>query len=157
MKNVSKIGLIVAIISIWGIRNYVVFGQATASFSSLSGIEKIVAERETQRFAAQVSQDFGILENVLADDLVYVHSSGLVDTKASFIKSIKDGKLKYLQMTAEEMKVRVYGKTAIITGTCAAKLLSNAQELNLRFRYTDMYVKRKGNWQLVSWQSLRLP
>jgi hypothetical protein len=93
----------------------------------------------------------------MGEDIIYCHSNGLIDTKASFIQSIKDGKLVYNEMTADELKVRVYDKTAVITGVCTAKVVSNGQQLNTRFRFTDVYVKRKEGWQMVTWQSLRLP
>jgi ketosteroid isomerase-like protein len=119
--------------------------------------ETLVADIEKKRFAALVSKDYAYLNQVMGEDIIYCHSNGLIDTKASFIQSIKDGKLVYNEMTADELKVRVYDKTAVITGVCTAKVVSNGQQLNTRFRFTDVYVKRKEGWQMVTWQSLRLP
>ena len=124
---------------------------------SQTSTENAVAEIEKQRFAALVSKDYGYLDKVLAEDLFYCHSSGLIDNKTSFIQSIKDGKLTYQEMNVEKLKVRTYGKTAVITGTCGAKVLSHGQQLNTRFRFTDVYVQSKVGWQMVSWQSLRIP
>lgn len=156
MKDLKKISLLLAIVSVWILRSYWSNAQSTAGFATLSNTEQAVVEVEKQRFAAQVNLDYGFLEKSLGDDLHYCHSNGLIDTKNSFLQSMRDGKLRYLQLNIEEIKVRVYGKTAIITGVCAAKVLSNGQELNTRFKYTDAYVKRKGQWQLVTWQSLRM-
>jgi hypothetical protein len=149
MKSLSKFTLIAAILTLWVLKSYVVLSQTSA--------ESVVTEIEKQRFAAFVSKDYAYLDKVLADDLFYCHSSGLIDTKTSFIQSMKDGKLIYQEMNVEELKVRIYGKTAVITGVCGAKVLSNGQQLNTRFRFTDVYVKSKGGWQMVTWQSLRLP
>ncbi len=150
MKNkLSRLPFIAAILTLWILKSYVALSQTST--------EKTVAEIEKQRFAALVSKDFGYLDKVLAEDLFYCHSSGLIDTKNSFIQSIKDGKLTYQEMNVEELKVRIYGKTAVITGVCGAKVLSNGQQLNTRFRFTDVYVKSKAGWQMVSWQSLRVP
>lgn len=149
MKNLSRLTFIAAILTLWVLKSYVALSQTTT--------EGVVAEIEKQRFAALVSKDYMYLDKVLADDLFYCHSNGLIDTKVSFIQSIKDGKLTYQEMNAEELKVRIYGKTAVITGVCGAKVLSNGQQLNTRFRFTDVYVKSKAGWQMVSWQSLRMP
>jgi hypothetical protein len=149
MKTLSKFTLIAAIFTLWVLKSYVVLSQTSA--------ESVVAEIETQRFAAFVSKDYTYLDKVLADDLFYCHSNALIDTKSSLIQSLKDGKLTYQEMTPEEIKVRIYGKTAVITGLCAAKVLSNGQQINTKFRFTDVYVKNKVGWQMVSWQSLRLP
>ncbi|MCU0341810.1 MAG: nuclear transport factor 2 family protein [Spirosomaceae bacterium] len=155
MKKLQKFILLFGIACTWVLRSYLIHGQNTASFSTLSKAEQAVAQVEKQRFEAQVNQDFEALDKLIGEDLVYCHSSGLIDTKNSFLQSMRDGKLRYVQLNIEEIKVRMYGKTAIITGICGAKILSNGQELNTRFKYTDVYVKRKGQWQLVTWQSLR--
>ncbi|MEI7587496.1 nuclear transport factor 2 family protein [Runella sp.] len=150
MKNkLSRLPFIAAILTLWVLKSYVALSQTST--------ENAVAEIEKQRFAALVSKDYGYLDKVLAEDLFYCHSSGLIDNKTSFIQSIKDGKLTYQEMNVEKLKVRTYGKTAVITGTCGAKVLSNGQQLNTRFRFTDVYVKSKVGWQMVSWQSLRIP
>ncbi len=114
--------------------------------------EQAVMDTEKMRFEAQVKKDYGTLEKVLADDLFYTHSSGTTDSKTSYIQSIKDGKSAYEAITPEEMKVRIYGKMAIINGTCSIKMPTT----NLHLRYTDVYIKRKGQWQMVAWQSLKL-
>ena len=117
-----------------------------------SSDEEAVKAVENQRFEAQVKKDLAALEILLGDDLVYNHSSGNTDTKASYIQSIKDGKSVYDAITSEEMKVRVYGKIAVINGICSIKMPT----ANLRLKYTDVYAKRKGKWQMISWQSLKL-
>jgi len=149
MKNISRFTLIAALLTLWVFKSYVVRSQ--------NATETTVADLEKQRFAALVSKDYAYLDKVLAEDLYYCHSNGLIDNKTSFIQSIKDGKLTYQEMVPEELKVRVYGKTAVITGLCSAKVLSNGQQINTRFRFTDVYVKNKAGWQIVSWQSLRIP
>jgi len=149
MKTHSKFTIVTVIFTLWVLMSYVALPQ--------NSTEEIIAGLEKQRFAAMVNKDFVFLEKINADDLVYCHSSGLVDTKASFIQTLKDGKLAYKVMDAEELRVRVYGKTAIINGIAVAKIISNGQEINTKFRFTDVYVKRKKSWQLVTWQSLKLP
>jgi len=149
MTTLSRFTLTAALLTLWVFKSYVVWSQTST--------ETAVVNIEKERFAALVSKDYAYLDKVLADDLYYCHSNGLIDTKSSFVQSIKDGKLTYQEMVPEELKVRIYGKTAVITGQCAAKVLSNGQQLNTRFRFTDVYVKNKAGWQMVSWQSLRIP
>jgi len=149
MKNLSRFTLVGAILLLWVFKSYVALSQTTK--------ETLVADIEKKRFTALVNKDYAYLDQVMGEDIIYCHSNGLIDTKASFIQSIKDGKLVYNEMTADELKVRIYDKTAVITGVCTAKVVSNGQQLNTRFRFTDVYVKRKEGWQMVTWQSLRLP
>ena len=120
-----------------------------------SNDEKAVIDTERRRFDAQVSKDYAMLDKVLADDLIYAHSNGNTDTKQSYIESIRSGKSNYGAIDVVEQNVRVYGNTAVIKGICQIKNVPPAADLKLS--YTDVYVKKKGQWQMVTWQSLRLP
>ncbi|WP_246169173.1 nuclear transport factor 2 family protein [Rudanella paleaurantiibacter] len=128
-----------------------------ATVFAQSADEKAVLAAEKARFDAQVAKDYDALGKLLTDDLVYTHSNGNVDGKESFIQSIKDGKSSYNTIDVKEQKVRVYGNTAIINGRCDIKMNAPDGKLtDLRLRYTDVYVKRNGRWQMATWQSLRL-
>ncbi len=121
-----------------------------------SADQKAVLDAEKQRFEAQVSKNYAVLDRVLADDLVYTHSHGGSDTKQSYIQSIRDGKSKYDSINTEEQNVRLYGNTAVINGMCMVKALSNGETINTHLKYTDVYVRKGKQWQMVAWQSIRL-
>ncbi|QIP16092.1 nuclear transport factor 2 family protein [Spirosoma aureum] len=121
-----------------------------------SADEKAVIAAEKQRFEAQVSKNYAVLDQVLANDLVYTHSNGNTDTKQSYIQSIRDGKSKYDAINVEEQKVRVYGNTAIINGICMVKALNNGETINTHLKYTDVYVRNGKQWQMVTWQSFKM-
>jgi hypothetical protein len=121
-----------------------------------SGDEKAVMDAEKQRFDAQVSKDYAVLDKLLADDLIYAHSNGNTDGKQSYIQSIRDGKSNYVGLQPQEQKVRVYGNTAVVNGIVQVKMNNNNQPTEFKLRYTDVYVKKGGQWQMVAWQSLRL-
>lgn len=129
---------------------------ATTAGVAMSADEKAVMAAEKQRFDAQVSKNYTVLEQVLANDLIYTHSNGNTDGKQSYIQSIRDGKSNYAAIDPQEQKVRVYGNTAIINGVCLVKMNNNNQPTELKLRYTDVYVKNGNQWQMVAWQSLRM-
>ncbi len=123
-----------------------------------SAAEQEVLKTEKDRFAAQVSKNYSVLDQTIGEDLYYVHSNGNIDTKESFIQGIKDGSRSYNDITMEETKVRIYyGNTAIVNGICTYfRTAENGQPNNLRLRYTNVYVKRGKQWQMVTWQSYRM-
>ncbi|OIN59913.1 nuclear transport factor 2 family protein [Arsenicibacter rosenii] len=121
-----------------------------------SADEKALIATEKERFNAQITRDPNVLDKVLADDLVYTHSSGQVDSKQSFIQSIKEAKMVYEQINVEEQKVRIYGRIAVVNGVCTIKAINNGQPMNLKLRYTDAYKRKGKQWQLITWQSLRI-
>jgi hypothetical protein len=117
--------------------------------------EQAVRQAEDRRIKATIEDDFATLEAVLADDLTYGHSNGVVDSKASYLEALRSGKTKYLSIDRAPSVVRIYGETAIVTGTATVGLRSQPAPFTLR--YTLAYVMRDGQWRMVAWQSTRLP
>lgn len=118
--------------------------------------QRLLENIELRRFEAMTKTDIGFLQNVLSDDLTYTHSNGLFETKTVHLDNIRSGNLIYKTMQPESMKIQVYGKTAVITGFVNVTGLLKDKEFNLRLRYTDVYVRKKGKWKLVAWQSLKI-
>lgn len=116
---------------------------------------------ETERFQAMEKNDFPALDRLLADDLVYTHSSGAADTKAAYIDSLKSGKTRYLRIVPRDMKVRALGDSVLIHGIAAVTLETNTDgkkgENPFTLSFLDVWQKRGGQWQMIAWQSTRLP
>jgi len=121
--------------------------------------EKEVLRVENERIQAVLHRDTAALEQLLADELVYTHSTGRVDSKAQFIHSIQSGDLSYLAMKHSNLDARVYGDVAVLTGRSAVKVKSphtGNQIADLDLRFLNVYAKRKGQWQQLAWQSTRI-
>src|SRR5262245_58943448 len=113
---------------------------------------------EEARYAAQMANDFATMGRLFGDDLVYIHSSTTVDTKASFIESMRSGAVKYRSMTRGDVKVRAYGCIAIISGRGSFEVTARGQDLKLELLFHAVWAKRPaGGVQFVSWQATRLP
>ena len=63
-----------------------------------------------------IKQDKALLERYLSDDLVYAHGGGKIESKAEYIANVTKGPSHYESMTESGTKIRVYGKTAVLTG-----------------------------------------
>lgn len=111
---------------------------------------------EDSRYAAQMGGDFAALESLYGDELVYFHSSGVVDTKVSFLELLRTGTTKFHRMTRHENTVRVYGSVAIITGRGIFDVTARGQDIRLEQLFHAVWVKRPAGLQLVSWQATRL-
>ncbi len=116
-----------------------------------------VEQLERRRFAAMVAQDIAALEPLLADDLTYGHSNGEFQNKSEFLETIRGGRLRYEAIGVQGLSVRHYGNVAIVTGQILISGRAGTEPVTLNLRYTDAHVKRDGRWQLVAWQSTRLP
>jgi ketosteroid isomerase-like protein len=118
--------------------------------------DEAVKALELQRFEAMTKNDFASLERLLADDLVYTHSTGIADTKAQYLESLRSGKTRYVNIAPDDLQVRIFGDTAVIRGR-AALTMNNPNETSFKISFLDVWVKRNSRWQMVAWQSARLP
>jgi len=130
----------------------VVFLLLPLSASAQNAAEQAILKLEQQWVDALVKADTAALEKLYTDDLIYTHSSGTVDTKATYIDSLKTGKAKYESIERDEVKVRFYGDTAIVT--CRSVIKVNKNTINAR--YIHVYVKQKGAWRMAAHQTTRL-
>jgi hypothetical protein len=115
-------------------------------------MDEIIA-LENRRIEAMTSGDVKALGEILADDLIYTHTTARLDTKASFIEAITSGRSNYKSVERKDVEVRDLGDTAVVTGHAKFHVGDNKFEA----RFIDVYAKRNGAWQMVAWQSTRLP
>ena len=119
-------------------------------------MDEIIA-LENRRIEAMTKQDTQALDEILADDLSYTHSTARVETKAEFISSLSSGRTKYQSIERDEVKVRRYGDTAVVTGRAKFHVNANGQDIKFQVRFTGVYAKRDDVWRMVAWQSTKLP
>ena len=112
---------------------------------------------DAERMGAVVSGDLETLGRILADDLTYVHTSAAVDTKASIMDGISSGRLSYKKMAPRNVQVRDYGSSAVLRGQADVEVTSSGNDLTFSLEFTEVYVKGDAGWQMVAWQSTRLP
>jgi Domain of unknown function (DUF4440) len=117
----------------------------------------VVEGVERERFAAMMAVDRAKLERLLAESLKYCHSNGRCETKAEFIGNLVSGQMKYRSIQVLEIQPRAVGNAMLVQGRLAIEAEQAGQPLAMQLVYTDVYESRGGVWQLVAWQSTRLP
>ena len=127
-----------------------------ALFEGMEAADAPALEADRARFEAQIKADVAALDKLLASDMTYVHSSGALETKDVFVGGIKSGKYKYKKITTEDVTVRSYGDTAVLGGKATIDVTADGNDIHVVVRYTDVWVKRDGRWQMVAWHSTRL-
>lgn len=109
------------------------------------------------RFAAMVAADPVKLAAVFSDDLIYVHSNGKLDTKASFITAITTGVSAYHSIAYEQREFReVSPGLVLMHGRCRVQLGKAAPYNELYLSFLAAYRLEKGAWRFIGWQSCRL-
>jgi hypothetical protein len=117
---------------------------------------KIIA-LDKERMDATCRQDAAALEKLLADDLVYTHSSAAIDTKQSLIDNMKSGRTVYTKIEPSNVVAQDCGDAVVLTGEARIGVNSRGRELSFGVRFIDVYANRGGEWQMIAWQSTRLP
>ena len=112
-------------------------------------------QAEDARFKAQMSGDGAAMKKLFGDDLVYIHSSTLVDTKQSFIESITSGNVKYRSMHRGDSTVRTYGGVAIVSGSAKFEVTVKGENRSLDLLYHAIWAKRIAGAQFISWQATK--
>ena len=123
---------------------------------SMSQENEILALEE-KRFAAMLSGDVGLLDALLHQDLVYTHSSAVVDSKASYLEAIRTGKTRYESQKRFEERVRMCGECALVTGRAEMQAEVNGVRKTLRLRYLDVWTKTPQGWKFIAWHSTAIP
>ena len=119
--------------------------------------EKEIVGLEEKRFAAMIAKDFGALEQLVHEQLLYTHSSGITDTRASWLESMKSGKTKYKSASCSERQVRFFGEVALVRGKAAIEAEINGQPRSLRLFFLNAWTRTPQGWKFAAWQSCPQP
>lgn len=108
---------------------------------------------EERRCAAIVAKDAATLSELLADEMVYTHSSGTLDTKASFLAAIEGRTLDYRSLDRSDIEAVRLGDTVLLTGRCEIHVVSGERDLHLNVRFSAVWAHAEAGWRFLCWQS----
>ena len=115
-----------------------------------------IRKLEDRRYRTMCDADAKALDELLADSLVYTHSYGGADSKASYLEGIRSKKWQYRKIERPVENIQVHGDCAIVTGKVKIELLSDGKPKTLNSAYTNVWIKGAKGWQMVAWQSTPL-
>ena len=130
---------------------------AQSAFPGETSIEQSARDFQLARFKAMIEEDTETLDDFLADDLTYTHTNGLSETKSGFLATVKSRSIDYVAMVPRNVEVRVYGDVAVMTGLADVQGDVGERTFKFTLRFLDVSRRVDDNWQLVAWQSVRLP
>ena len=133
-------------------RRFVVVALLCSGLLTAAGPADAVRDVAEGWYNAAVKQDRVTLESLLSDELVYTHAGGQVQTKSEYVAGVMKGPPHYESMTYSDMKIQLYGKTAVLTAFADVKLTNQPV---FRVRTLHVYVESNGHWQLVAHESTR--
>jgi hypothetical protein len=132
---------------------YPASGQATdkpSDIESQTVQELLKANRGYDE--ALVRGDSATLDEIFAEEYIYTTFDGTVRDKTEQLTSIKSGDMQFDFGKSDDVRIRIYQETAVITGRFTAKGTFRGKNIDIRERYTSVWVKQEGRWMLVAEQ-----
>ena len=136
------------------LRALVLLAVACVSLSAAPRQSASTAEQQLIEFRQQLNEamarrDRAFLDRSWADEFYCIHSNGVGRTKAEDLPALTPNTNPVNPTTFDELKARIYGDVGIVTGR-------TNQQGATPLRFTDIFVKRDGRWQMVGCQATRV-
>ncbi|WP_290686558.1 MULTISPECIES: nuclear transport factor 2 family protein [unclassified Haematobacter] len=119
--------------------------------------EEEIRAVEAARYAAMRTGDVTALAALLDGALIYTHSDGSRDTRASYLEKVSAGHFRYLSIEHPEDAITVWGDAAVVAGRMLAEVTVAGQTRRLANASLAVYRRGKEGWQLVGYQPTPLP
>ena len=118
-------------------------------------MEEELLKLEAEFAEAIIKNDPGAIERLVADEWIIVNTDGGIVDKERFLEVIKSGTLTHEMMESDNMRVRVYRDSAVVTALTRTKGKFMGQEFSTEERATDFFVRLDGRWRCVMTQLTR--
>src|SRR5262245_17103543 len=122
-------------------------GQALAD---PAGDERELTQLVNEFNAALVKADIAVLERILHEDYVHTRWDGTVEQRAQYLENRKARRVAFESLIADDIKVRLHGDTAVVTGRNTVKGQNDRGAREGQSRWTRVFVRRDGRWRLVA-------
>jgi ketosteroid isomerase-like protein len=119
-------------------------------------LHKEIETLEMQWRQAQLSNDVAVMDRLLADDYIGISASGTIETKPEALALRRAGTLHITALDLNDLKVRIYGDTAVVTSRADLAGTNGASDISGKYRYTRVYNRRFGQWKIVSFEASRI-
>lgn len=122
-----------------------------------SDAQRSLIKADDQRCRAMLAHDLDALAALLADDVVYTHSSAVVENKQQYLATLREGRTRYLDVRRQNAHIRLYGPVAVMHGRVIMKIDTEGGQKDLNNLFQSVWIERDGRWLLASWASTVIP
>lgn len=129
---------------------------AHALFPHHDPTHKEIEDLEMQWRQAVLTNDVPALSRMLADDYLGISPNGTLQTKGDVLAARRAGHTKITELNLSDVKIRIYGNTAVVTSRAELVGQSGDRDVSGLFRYTRVYTNRNGQWKIVSFEASRM-
>ena len=124
--------------------------------SAQSATVRTLTRLEDEWGRAMVRNDAAFFRRILAPNFVYTEDA-VVMSKDELIKALTTSGDTVTSATNEDMRVRLHGSTAIVTGILAVNGRGKTGPFSRRYRFTDVWQQQGGRWRVIAAQDYLMP
>ena len=118
--------------------------------------EKDVAAAVESLRLAMVDPNKKSLEDLCADQLTYGHSSGKLDTKASFIEDLVTGKSDFVSIKLVDQTINISDNVALVRHKLMGESIADGKTSPINLYVLLVWQKQKGQWKFLARQAARI-
>lgn len=118
-------------------------------------VEQALEELNQRIDNAVVKKELPLLHTFYADDFVFTHGTGVVDSKTSWLDEVAKSTTRFISRLHDSTTVEVHDRLAIIAGRLLVTRQQDTGTAQYGIRYVRIYVKRKKQWQLISHRTVK--
>jgi ketosteroid isomerase-like protein len=117
-------------------------------------VKSEIRRLETERCRALMACDLKAVAALVDDDLVHIHASGRIDTKADYLLGVEN-RFVFRDVARQDLTVRAYGDIAVATGglTQTVEIVGTPEKRQMKAVVTQVWRRREGAWRQVSFQA----
>ncbi|MDI9332657.1 MAG: nuclear transport factor 2 family protein [Alphaproteobacteria bacterium] len=120
---------------------------------NITPIIQAIHQRDAQRVAALLDKNTAALDDLLDDDLVYVHSTGVADTKASYLEGLVTGVWDYHKLSIRDQRQVVHPGTVLVFCRMAIEITVRGTFKSFESNTLLVWIQRPSGWRLAAVQS----
>ncbi len=135
--------------------------KVRASAADSAKVEQELKRLETEAWKAVVRHDFKTIDRILADEFIGIYdnddqANDRIWTKEYLISVVESGKYVLTSIKYDDLKVRIDGNAAAVSGVTTTKETFDGQDLSGRFRFTSTWIKNPTGWHCVGDRAVRI-
>ncbi len=147
MKTASLV--VILLLATFGCaREHTLSRQSSDALAALSSQERAWTE-------AFKNRNRDTLNKLIADEFIFTDEEGHIYDKQQYVAAAIDA-IRVDSYTVDETKITSFGNTGVVTGRWTGKLSIDGKDASGAFRFTDTFVRRNGQWQVVASQDTRI-
>src|ERR1700744_635149 len=119
---------------------------------------QMIMERENELYRAMLAFDYAALDGLLSDEVSYIHSTAVVETKAEYFSGLSAGLYEYGAIGILSARTQMFEGVAMTTGVMEMLVGAKGSDKGtIRLQHVLIWRLEAGTWRLLLRQATRIP